>query len=715
MVVSYSFPVTDTTVSVILGVWPVEQIEASDDAQTAIDYYSAQIIAQHETAKRTAAYKANKTVPDVPLDVHETYPLADYQKVAAVNVCLNEGYGLFMEQGTGKTASIIAALCNEAKKHTTGDNAKEVRKAEQDAAGYVKGVANAANEERERVIQAAIAAADAQRDNRLKACQAKHEREGLQFSYDGPATLAMDAARRAIHDLEVRLSKARAEIDTQEAASKHERVEAATQSANNVCSIAVATAKAEAAERVEAAKAEQRSGKKRPMYRALIVCPNSVRLNWQLEFAKFSTEPGHVTVIRGSKIQRVEQLLSAFKLAPEDAKYTAVIVSYDTYAVSWNNFRVIPWDIAVLDESHSIKSATTRRWKYIQRLRDLAEKRVILTGTPVPNTVADLWTQLEFIQPGGSGFRKLENFRRFFGKYVVDGNGYEKLVGCQNLPFLQDRLARSTFVVSKAEALPDLPEKLYDVVEVEMTALQAERYRTLRDRLALEIENDMQREKNRQLVVTNVLTKLLRLAQITSGFYTWDSDYTETGEIITEGRVERVKEDPKVEALVELLKGKSPNDKTIVWACWHSDIAAIMDALGQAGIRAVCYHGRMSYNAREESVRKYNEEPSVKVFVGNPAAGGMGLNLLGYPPGNGKEYTTNTTHVIYFSQNWSAVARSQSEDRPHRRGTRVNVRVTDLCVPGTIDEEIRARVLQKRMTALEIMDVRKILSRVLKG
>ena len=95
----------------------------------------------------------------------------------------------------------------------------------------------------------------------------------------------------------------------------------------------------------------------------------------------------------------------------------------------------------------------------------------------------------------------------------------------------------------------------------------------------------------------------------------------------------------------------------------------------------------------------------MKVFLGNPAAGGLGLDLWGHTPdwvGTDKELSTNTTQVIYYSQNWSMIHRSQSEMRPIRIGTRVRVQVTDL-IAAKIDEEIALRVLDKKMNKSSLM------------
>jgi SNF2 family DNA or RNA helicase len=450
------------------------------------------------------------------------------------------------------------------------------------------------------------------------------------------------------------------------------------------------------------------------MYRAIIVAPNNVRMNWEREFEKFKTIDGKCTVLRGGAIQRAKKLIDAFTPSNGE-KFTVVICSYDTLCVSWEILKMIEWDLAVLDESHFIKSPQTRRFKFACKLRDMAKKRVILTGTPITNTALDLYAQLEFLGKGRSGFLSWKNFRSFYGSFRPGANGQSIEVGMQNLPFLKERLARMSFLIRKDEAMPDLPDKVYDVHEVEMTSQQAEIYESVRKHLAAEIEADLENASNKQLVVNNILTKLLRLAQITSGFVTWDAQYTDEGEVVKEKEVERLPNNPKVQAIIDILKEKKPNEKTLVWACWVSDIKAIEAACKEAGIDCVSYYGSTSEKNREEAEYRFNHDPNCKVFIGNPAAGGVGLNLLGYPPGCEDDFDTNADHVIYFSQNWSPTARSQSEDRAHRRGTRNNVRITDLCVPGTIDEEIRARVLKKRINAYEIADIKNILESVLKG
>jgi SNF2 family DNA or RNA helicase len=330
-------------------------------------------------------------------------------------------------------------------------------------------------------------------------------------------------------------------------------------------------------------------------------------------------------------------------------------------------------------------------------------------------TVNDFWSQLEFLEEGASGFQSFDNFKSFYNNYAKDEGGFEKFLGNKNIPFLQERIAVRSFVISKKEAMPWLPDKVYDIVECEMSPDQKEAYENLRDSLTHQIESTLDDEtQNRSVVINNALTQLLRLAQITSGFIRYDAIAGDDGTVIQPAYDAFFDPNPKVQTLIELLKEKGPDDKTIIWAHWVNDQElTLQKALLEANIDYVLYRG--NEHELKEAERRFNFDVKCKVFLGSAGKGGTGLNLLGYPPGAGDDYTTNCNHTIYFSQDWSGPKRWQSEDRAHRRGTREPHRITDLVIPGTIDEEIRARVLQKKTLALTVSDVRQILHNVLRG
>ncbi len=452
------------------------------------------------------------------------------------------------------------------------------------------------------------------------------------------------------------------------------------------------------------------------MYRVLVVAPKNVRSNWKEEVFKFATKTGRVTILRGGQLARMKLLIEAMK-PDEDSMYTIIVTSYETVLRSWESIGQIPWDLAVLDESHMIKSERTSRTKKMLELRDKALQRMVLTGTPIANKANDIRTQLEFLGEGLSGFRSSKRFKAFYGKYEKsEDNKHEKFVANRNLPILQERLARISFMITKKEALPHLPKQLFQIKEVSMTTKQRDLYVQLQKHLAIEIEKDMSSGEKTQLTVQNVLVKLLRLAQITSGFIRWSPQKDEDGNIIQEGHFEWINPNPKMDMMIDDICARKPKEKGIVWSCDIPIIQEVGRRLTLKEIDHVFYYGQVKDKDRDENVRRFNQDPGVKILIGNPGAGGVGINLWGHEPswvGTPQDHGCDCHFVDYFSQDWSMIKRNQSQDRAHRRNTRVPVTYTDYVIAGTVDEEIRTRVMGKTVNALEIQDVRDIMIRVL--
>lgn len=464
--------------------------------------------------------------------------------------------------------------------------------------------------------------------------------------------------------------------------------------------------------------------KEHRMYRALIVVPKSMRMNWHNKFVDFATRPGKVTVLRGGQLERVKELVHSFK-SDEDSEYTVVICSYEGVMCSWEALRLVQWDLGVLDEAHMIKGHYTKRWGKMKELRERCNQRMGLTGTPIANNLFDTYTQFEWLGEGLSGFSSPKAFKAYYGKFIKPeekmgaANGdsrFDVLIGYKNLPILQERIARLCFMISRAEAMPELPKKSYDILEVTMTPFQRECYVKLQKQLAIEIEMELNSDK-KQLTANHILTKLLRLSQITSGFLRWDTQYDDDGNVLNSDMLfEEITPNPKIEAVIDLLKSKGPKEKTIIWTNWVPNIRMLDRELTANGIKHVLYYGGTKDDDRQAAQDTFNRDPDIKAFIGNPAAGGVGLDLWGYEPawlGTPQDHGCNTTQELYFSQGWSMIHRSQSEDRAVRKFTRVPVLVTDVIVPGTIDQEIMLRVLDKRISALKLQDVKDIMSRIL--
>jgi SNF2 family DNA or RNA helicase len=468
--------------------------------------------------------------------------------------------------------------------------------------------------------------------------------------------------------------------------------------------------------------------KKKPksLYRVLIVCPKNVRQNWAEEFEKFGICDGEVSVVRGSALEREKAILFGVHKKRNSQKYSAVVTSYGSLhnsidafcleSVCGKRFKTLKWDLVILDESHYIKTHNAQRTKATLKIRDAAHKRMILTGTPITNSLLDLWSQLEFLYPTGSGCSTYNAFKEFYGVFRLDEVGHKKLVDFENVPLLRERLARHSFVVTKKEALPDLPDKVYDIDEVTMTPQQAKTYANVATQVYAEIENDLANpDQNQSLVIKGILHRMLKLSQVTSGFVKFDAVNDEEGNELEPARIDRIDPNPKLERLVEILKTKEPHQKTIIWCHYRQDIQTIAARLKLEDIECVTYYGGTTDKEREVARDRFNTDPDLRVFVGSAGAGGTGLNLLGFDPNNHEQHDTYCDHVIYYSQDWSPTKRSQSEDRCHRKGVELkdyNVTYTDLMIPGTIDQEIRQRVQTKREKAFEIQDVRDILEKL---
>lgn len=451
---------------------------------------------------------------------------------------------------------------------------------------------------------------------------------------------------------------------------------------------------------------------KNPHVMNLIICPKNVRTNWEAEIRACTTKNVNIITLRRSKLHRVKLLLEAFEFR-KDYDYTVVIVSYDGVSRTLSQLLPFTWRWGVADESHYFKQSRTERWKALVQLRDQCEKRVGLTGTPICNSAMDLYTQFEWLNDGHSGFGSFDQFAKFYGvlKKSKKRRKTQILVGMQNVPLLQERLARSSYRVTMAEALPYMPPVTHKILEVEMSPEQAQVYDQVAGELVAQIERDLDNEE-KKVSVSNILTRLLRLAQITSGFVAVDGDVDlDTGEVLTR-EIDRFDPNPKLDTLVEYLKERDPSSKTIVWAAFVENIRQIRARLALEGIECVTYYGRTSEAERDEAVRKFNEDPNVKVFIGNPAAGGVGINLSGRCLDESGNRRTQCDAVFYYSQGWSSPVRVQSQARPRDKNCDWSIEIVDAVVLDTIDFQIRDRVVNKIEHAMQIQDIRHLLKRL---
>lgn len=443
---------------------------------------------------------------------------------------------------------------------------------------------------------------------------------------------------------------------------------------------------------------------------AIIVCPKNVCFNWRCELDRFLPEgiEYSLKIIKGGKLKRMQCVAELFA---KKVHLRVAIINYEGIESTWQVFRNINWDICIADESHEFRNLRTNRSKYMHELGRRCEIRIPMTGTPIANNVLDLYSQLEWIEPGSHGFENFNAFKKFYAKMDSsnDRNGYEKFMAVQNLPILKEVLSRYSFTITKEEALPHLPKKVYNAQSVPLSQEQNDIYTSLAQSLAYKLRDELDASNNKEMTINNILTQLLRLAQVSAGYWVMD------GESAVEDRIRHIQDVPKIDALFDIIDNTEQNEKVIVWSVFVPSVLRLKYECEKRKLNYVLYYGGVKHEDRMTAIERFNTDPSVKVFLGNPLAGSAGVNLLGYNYKDPEDQwlDTNCTKTIYYSSNWSTVVREQSEDRSHRDGTRQQIECIDLCGEGTIDEEIRQRVFTKRDAAMGVADIRDILEGVM--
>lgn len=325
-----------------------------------------------------------------------------------------------------------------------------------------------------------------------------------------------------------------------------------------------------------------------------------------------------------------------------------------------------------IDESTTIKNHKSLRAANLTKLAPLAAYRRIMTGSPVPRSPLDFFSQFNFLRPGLIGSR---NYVAFRAKYAVveqrifGGRSVQTVTGYRNLPELTDKVKEHSFRVTKEECM-DLPPKVYVTRSVDLTDEQTKAYVAMREEAFAELE------AGGFATATAVITQILRLHQIVCGHIT-DAD----------GNLVRLKSN-RVQALLDTCD--EIEGKTIVWARYREDIRAIAEALRDVygDDSVVQYHGGVNMADREYAVNGFQDPDSpVKLFVANQSTGGYGITL------------TAASNVIYYSNDYDLEKRLQSEDRAHRSGQTKSVLYVDLVSPNTVDDKILESLKNKKSIA----------------
>ncbi|MFT5468964.1 MAG: SNF2 family DNA or RNA helicase [Verrucomicrobiales bacterium] len=394
---------------------------------------------------------------------------------------------------------------------------------------------------------------------------------------------------------------------------------------------------------------------------SLLIVPASLIGNWRAEVERFAPSLS-IFYAHPSQIAR-EQLLARSSFQPFDAVLT-------TYSMLGRlpNISGTAWNVIVIDEAQAIKNPTTEQTLAVKALKSRA--RIALTGTPIENSVTDLWSLLDFLNPGLLG--SAQKFRTSVKTMRETEQGFAPLRRLVK-PWILRRLKSDKSVIA------DLPDKTEVRASCFLTKAQAAYYEESVKSLAADLKSpDMSQIERSGLV----LTTLMRLKQICNhpAMWTGSGNY----EPQHSGKFKRLGE------IASEISARG--EKMLIFTQFREMTGPLTEFLSQKFSRpALTLHGGTAVGRRADLVARFQDPTGPPAFVISLKAGGTGLNL------------TAASHVVHFDRWWNPAVEDQATDRAYRIGQRRNVLVHKFVCTGTIEEKIDRMMEQKRQLAGEII------------
>jgi SNF2 family DNA or RNA helicase len=426
------------------------------------------------------------------------------------------------------------------------------------------------------------------------------------------------------------------------------------------------------------------------LLKTLILSPKITLTNWKREIAKFSKiHPRDVIILQGPAKKRLKQFMDATMVDNQLATPRVFISNYEIVEMEDVYKAITHWqpELIIADEAHRLKNPEGKRSKKVIALGDKSTYRYAATGTPVLNSAMDLFNIFRFLDKGatfGTNFWKFRNVwfedenlawsgrKGHFPKYVPRPETYAEF----------NKIIDTKAVKARKSECLDLPPFVREEVFVELSAEQRKLYEQMKQEYIAYIDDIEKTDTPRAVVAQMAVTKALRLQQIVTGYAK-----TEEGDIYT------IKDNPRIEALSELLEELSPHHKIIVWSVFHENYSAISGVCKALKIPYGELHGRVVQKERERFINEFNNDPKCRVLIANQAAGGIGINLIA------------SDISIFYSKNFSNEQDQQAEGRNYRGGSEIHQKVTriDIVAENTIDSLIAEALAAKKNIASSIL------------
>lgn len=383
----------------------------------------------------------------------------------------------------------------------------------------------------------------------------------------------------------------------------------------------------------------------------VVIAPNRVHKQWKTEAVKFYGDDKFLDTFYFEQI-RTDKGKQALK---------DVLFAKDC--------------ILVIDESHRIKNHQTKTFKICLAAGKVAKRRIIMTGSPIANSPADMWSQMCFM----FGKENMESYTDFCSEYIeflpsnhpmvrslpgrprIPARDKQGKIITKNLDDLKQRIAAVSTQVTAAECR-DIPEVTYTTIECKLSRELRTAYNSMEQEMMMNIQEQL-------ITADNVISMLTRLSMLTSGIAT-----AELGTVF---------DNPKKQDLLSILSTHE-DVPAIVWTRWKDEYRQMLDLLIEHG-----------YKVTSDPV--VFQDGLADIFLSSPAQGGTGLNL------------TRAKLQIWVSRSWSAIERTQALARNNRAGQDANhLHVYDLVAQNTIDQRIMQALHDKEDLLNTILTKRKL-------
>ena len=396
----------------------------------------------------------------------------------------------------------------------------------------------------------------------------------------------------------------------------------------------------------------------------LIVSPLSITGVWAAEFEKFAAFPYTLDVLEGGSDKK-RKAIRAFG----GEGLNVLVINYESV---WRlEKELVEWhpDMIIADEGHKLKEGRTAQSKAMHHLGDRARYKLLLTGTVITNKEMDVFSQYRYLNKSIFG----TSFYAFRNAYF-DMTGYGGYLPVFKESMREDflrRLHAIAFRVTKEECL-DLPEITEEVRRVTLEPKAAKLYKKLEKESYAQLADS-------EVSAVNVLTRLLRLSQLTGGFLTDD-----------DGKAHAVSK-AKLEALSDVIdSAMEENRKLVIMARFVAEMDAIQELLTKRHVGFASVRG--GAKNRSEEIRRFQEDGDCHVFVGQIAAAGLGITL------------TSASTMVFFSLDYSMSNFEQAKARIHRVSQKETCHYIYLVAEDTVDLKVLKALRDKADLARMLVD-----------